>query len=142
MRQLLVNTMTKEETKHAIAIMQAYVDGKDIEYKDYNDRSRYWNEANFPNWNWFSTNYRIKPEIKYRPYNCVEEFLQAQKEHGPYIKNLTLSEHYYLPTEVFSNINDDKFTVKFSDGIDITNDRLANKEEWQRLDGEPCCKLL
>ncbi len=135
--------MTKEETKQFITVMQAYANGEDIEYITYNNGSTCWRDAKSPNWNWDNFTYRIKPKQKYRPYNCVEEFLQAQKEHGPYIKNLTLSGHYYLPTEVFLNIeSDNKFTVAFSDGVDITNDRLANREEWQWLDGEPCCKLL
>lgn len=135
--------MTKEETKKAITIMQAYIDGEDIEYKDYNNRSRHWNEAKSPNWNWFTTKYKIKSTDKHRAYNCIEEFLQAMKEHGPYIKNLTLSEYYYLPVEVFSNINsDNKFTITFSNGISITNDCLTNKKEWQWQDGSPCYKLI
>lgn len=128
-------------TKKMIEIMQAYVDGYEIEAQTYECSE--WEKIYEPIWNWEKYTYRIKPKPKYRPYNCVKEFLQAQKEHGPYIKNLTLSEHYNLPTEIFSNINsDNKFTIVFSDGVDITNDRLANKEEWQWLDDKPCCKLL
>lgn len=58
--------MNKEETKQAIAVMQAFVDGKEIQY-----RSRYnstWQPCR-PSWNWIDNEYRIVPtkkKIEYR----------------------------------------------------------------------------
>lgn len=130
-------------TKEMIEVMQAFIDGETIEVKYNDDPDSEYNITKLPDWDWERLVYRIKPKEKYRPYNCIEEFLQAQKEHGPYIRNLTLPAHYYLPAEVFFDINDDNdFTVVFTDRIDITNKTLANKEEWQWQDGTPCCKLI
>jgi hypothetical protein len=51
--------MTIEETKEAIKVMQAYVDGERIEFKMNGD----WVEATTPIWSWRIEDYRIaKPE--------------------------------------------------------------------------------
>lgn len=77
--------MTKEETKEAIKVMQAFVDGKEIECK--RDGDTVWEGGMiYPGWHWDTRNYRIKPEPKYRPYKSAEEVLEAIKEHGGYIK--------------------------------------------------------
>ncbi len=74
--------------------------------------------------------YRIKQEPKIRPYKNAEEFLKAQKEHGPYICSLRNREFYYLPYAINS--------------LGITNERIGNVRYtdtmkvyvWQ--DGSPC----
>ena len=50
--------MTKEETKQAIKVMQAYVDGKEIESCTHNILGSVY----FPQWNWYNdpTAYRVK----------------------------------------------------------------------------------
>lgn len=52
--------MNKEETKKAIEVMQAYVDGKEIEYL----WGASWNPTQLksPIWDWASVEYRIKPQ--------------------------------------------------------------------------------
>lgn len=78
--------MTIEETKKAIKIMQAYVDGKDIEI--YNKTSNRWDSIPSPNWNCFlECDYRIKPEPRYRPFKNAEEVMEAIKEHGDWVKH-------------------------------------------------------
>lgn len=39
----------------------------------------------------------IKEKVKYRPYNNIEEFLNAQKEHGPYLKYKEGNKNWFLP---------------------------------------------
>ena len=52
--------MNKDKTKEAIKVMQAYVDGKAIQYRDI---SLNWVDCgDNPKWQWFLTDYRIKPE--------------------------------------------------------------------------------
>lgn len=50
-------------TEEKIAIMQAYVDGQHIQYReDFYDRE--WSdfdEGSYPTWDWSSSDYRIKP---------------------------------------------------------------------------------
>jgi exonuclease VII small subunit len=50
--------MSIEETKEAIRVMQAFVDGKKVEYQ-ISDGT--WLVGLSPSWNWPSTRYRIKP---------------------------------------------------------------------------------
>lgn len=55
-------------TKEKIEVMQAFVDGKTIQYKQ--KLSNQWHEwlhwDEEPYWSWSDTDYRIKPEPKIR----------------------------------------------------------------------------
>lgn len=53
--------MTKEETKKAIEVMQAWVDGKKIEYR-YKGEPEWITVALLTSWDWKNWDYRIKPE--------------------------------------------------------------------------------
>ena len=61
--------MTREETIEAIKIMQAWVDGKEVEY--YSNRTNSWRICTEPNWNW-ALEFRIKPAKKLRPWTPDE----------------------------------------------------------------------
>ena len=50
--------MNIEETKKAIEVMQAFVDGKEIEICYVGDRS--WSEISSPVWGWVDSKYRVK----------------------------------------------------------------------------------
>ena len=56
--------MNREETKKAIEVMQAYVDGKTIQV--YDDDHLTWIDSIGPAWNWNFGSYRVKPE----PLEC------------------------------------------------------------------------
>lgn len=68
-------------TEEMIEVMKAYEEGKEIEFRL---PSGYWAEAIAPTWNWKETDYRVKAEPKYRPYNNIEELLKdwAEKTHS------------------------------------------------------------
>ncbi len=51
--------MNKEKTKAAIAVMQAYVDGAEIECCPVEDCV--WEFVRCPVWNWYRYDYRVKP---------------------------------------------------------------------------------
>lgn len=73
--------MTREETMERIKLMQAYVDGKTIECLDkFNDK---WEQTPYPAWDPHK-DYRIKPEITYRPFESVQEYLEEAKKHEPF----------------------------------------------------------
>lgn len=91
--------MDRKETAERIKIMQAFVDGKQIEFKDSVGR---WCEAKNPLWNWDSgRKYRIKPESKYHPFLNAEECWQEMKKHEPFgwVKDKQ-DGHYALITAV------------------------------------------
>lgn len=73
--------MTKEETKERIAVMQAYVDGKQIQYAD--AESEDWIDTESPGWI-SEFDYRIKPEPSYRPFRNAEECWQEIQKHKPF----------------------------------------------------------
>lgn len=58
-------------TKEMIEVMQAYVDGKSIEFRVHNEGT--WFDVQNPMWDWNLKDYRIKPEPKYVPYDSVTE---------------------------------------------------------------------
>lgn len=70
--------MTKEETKAAILVMQAYVDGKDIEFcYKYDDE---WQKCEVHQWDWNEKVYRIKEESKSTWSELDEEIEQKRLE--------------------------------------------------------------
>lgn len=80
--------MTREETKeliadnkNRIATMQAYVDGKQIQYFD--ECTREWEDILTPSW-LRGLSYRVKPEPKYRPFKNADECWQEMLKHEPF----------------------------------------------------------
>ena len=67
--------MTREQTKEAIRVMQAYVDGKEVQYEVPNKE---WITTDQPAWNFISYNYRIKPTATLRPWTADEVPLGMQ----------------------------------------------------------------
>jgi hypothetical protein len=65
--------MNIEETKEAIRIMQAFVDGKEVEHWYY----EMWVKIHVPRWDWGNTEYRIKPTPTFRPWTSDEVPLGA-----------------------------------------------------------------
>lgn len=72
--------MTREEAKELLPIMQAFAEGKTIEYRGY---SRAWKVAQTPTWS-SSLDYRIKPESEYRPFKTKEECWNEMMKHNPF----------------------------------------------------------
>ena len=65
--------MNIEQTIEAIRVMQAFVDGKEVELW-YEGK---WSLAYVPRWNWDDTQYRIKPTATLRPWTVDEVPLGA-----------------------------------------------------------------
>jgi len=66
--------MNREQTIEAIRVMQAFVDGKEVEFKW---GSMDWNSTDKPEWNWSAYDYRIKPTPVLRPWTADEVPLGA-----------------------------------------------------------------
>lgn len=50
------------ETKRQIEVMKAYEEGKTIQYRGKCTKDDVWNDTKFPSWNWYSVDYRVKPD--------------------------------------------------------------------------------
>jgi hypothetical protein len=75
--------MTREQTIEAIRVMQAFVDGKGVEYEHPNG---IWMLTPTPCWNWSSGEYRIKPTPVLRPWTPDEVPLGAWGRNPQYPK--------------------------------------------------------
>ena len=61
--------------------MQAYADGKTIEMLCYNNE---WKKVDEPSFKVDPKYYRIKPELKYRPFKTKEECWSEMLKHQPF----------------------------------------------------------
>ena len=102
--------MTREQTKEAIRVMQAYVDGKDVECKYLGG----WERIDQPNWNWNNHDYRIKPTKTLRPWTANEVPLGAWLRHSgqgrkaiiidvTFDQQIGIHGSYFSPQFVFEN---------------------------------------
>lgn len=73
--------MTKEETKQRIKVMQAYIDGKKVEF--FNELLDRWESADNPSWD-SCKEYRIKPKLVYRSFNNAKECIKEMEKHNPF----------------------------------------------------------
>ena len=67
--------MTREQTIEAIRIMQAYVDGKEVECWHHGLEG--WDTTKNPSWNWVNCTFRRKPTATLRPWTADEVPLGA-----------------------------------------------------------------
>lgn len=74
--------MTREETADCIKVMQAYVEGKQIQYVD--SETEDWTDIESPTWNWDLYDYRIMPNPQYRPFKDADECWQEMLKHQPF----------------------------------------------------------
>lgn len=72
--------MKREEAKELLPIMQAFAEGKTIEYRESGGA---WKAAHTPTWS-SHLFYRIKPEPRYRPFKTQEECWQEMQKHQPF----------------------------------------------------------
>ena len=96
--------MTREEAKELLPIIQAFAEGKTVEFKN-----RYGNWVNCGNvlTPGFHEDFRIKPGPKYRPFKDADECWEEMKNHQPFgwVKNIEF-EKYFLIDEVTSIFSD------------------------------------
>ena len=122
--------MKRTYTADYIKVMQAYVEGKQIQYKD----DEVWIDIDDPDWDWHNWEYRIKPEPNYRPFRDSEECWQEMQKHRPFgwIKNKN-NGHYAMITKV--NADFDKKHIAIS-GINIWT-LSETMCDYTFADGEP-----
>ena len=70
--------MTREEAKELLPFIQAFAEGKTIQYKNEHGS---WIEIDCPIWSKYCQ-YRIKPEPKYRPFKNQEECWEEMHNHS------------------------------------------------------------
>jgi hypothetical protein len=74
--------MNRNQAKELLPFIQALAEGKPIQLKD---RIGNWMDIDFINVELCNPNvYRIKPELKYRPFKDAEECWQEMLKHQPF----------------------------------------------------------
>lgn len=74
--------MTREETKKNLPLITAYANGKTIQYYD-NEKKGWINVDEDPSY-CYGLKWRIKPELKYRPFKSKEECWNEMLKHDPF----------------------------------------------------------
>lgn len=118
------------EAKELLPIIQAFAEGKTIQFRcDGEDEKSYWEDIGPNEYIGFSddtSKYRIKPEYKYRPFVTDEECWNEMQKHQPFgwVKH---KETKLLITEVSS--------IRVKIGKDYLFQEA--KEEFTFIDGTP-----
>jgi hypothetical protein len=86
--------MTKEQTIEAIKVMQAFVDGKEMEVREVDE----WRRTFIPLWQWHTNDYRIKPTATLRPWTADEVPLGAWVR----MKNLNMTRSVIVSVSAFN----------------------------------------
>lgn len=72
--------MTREEAKELLPVIQAFAEGKTVEYSTNGEN---WQEINTPMWR-LDRRYRIKPKPKYRAFKTKEECWNEMHKHSDF----------------------------------------------------------
>lgn len=72
--------MTRKEAKEMLPIIQAYAEGKTIQFLD----GGKWLDVYETDFHESTYKYRIKPEQKYRPFKSQEDCWQEMLKHHPF----------------------------------------------------------
>lgn len=76
--------MTREEAKILLPIIQAFAEGKEIEFRS-KGFDEEWKKVNeIPGLSYSSFDYRVKSEPKYRPFKDADECWQEMLMHQPF----------------------------------------------------------
>ena len=110
--------MTREEAKELLPIIQAFAEGKTIEFM-LTDGD--WQVANSPTWRSGLT-YRIKPEPKYRPFKNNAECWEEMQKHQPFGWLINKKTRCYVYpvlytsiTAIFADKNSANFNTMFKE---------------------------
>ena len=119
--------MTREEAKELLPIIQAWVEGKTLEY--YNDDIGEWQVVT--NTIFINPNkYRIKPKPKYRPFKNQEECWNEMLKHKPlgWLRSKRIKDIYLL-------ITIRNHEIRIFDDLPLHFSKAYRKYEFQ--DGSP-----
>ena len=117
-------------TKEMIEVMQAYLDGEQIEESI---DKKVWFTCE-PIWNWAKCDYRVKKKV-YVPFDTAEEFFAAQRKHG---RDIIACGELYANSYIDCYCN--VFLYKGSETNIFTFNFETFLENCTFADGAPCGK--
>lgn len=117
--------MTRKEAQELLPVIQALAEGKTIQFQR---DSNVWVDMDNPTFSMTPSDYRIKPEHKYRPFKNQEECWEEMQKHQPF--GLVKNEY----GNIFTIINICKDTIK------VNEHKMSYSEFYERftfIDGAP-----
>lgn len=99
--------MNRQQAKELLPIIQAFAEGKTIEFKNAFGN---WTNCNEVLFNYPPKDYRIKPEPKYRPFKNREECWKEMLKHQPFGWIKAYHGHFLI-----TGIKDTKVTFGIND---------------------------
>lgn len=138
-------------TEEKIKIMQAFVDGKQIQSKWTSSDDINWRDVEIdrispePTWFWGECDYRVKPEPKYAPYKNTDEMIDD------YCERFGVKSESYVPPIIWIvNEGVKEMVIAFSEKFVRLSYGTSVEEcglEWlfngyKYLDGSPVGKLV
>lgn len=122
--------MNRKETAELLPIIQAFAEGKDIEYRTKGFNEDWKKVTQILALSFESFEYRIKPEPKYRPFANAEECLKEMSKHTPFglikknvskafycIGSFDIKNIYIGTTQGMHSYADSLENFKFADGL-------------------------
>lgn len=122
--------ITREKAKELLPIIKAFAEGKTVQI--YNSTENVWLDIKAPDFSSNPSNYRIKPEPKYRPFKTQEECWNEMHKHPdfgwikdndvyrPIIKidkaNIYYLEYGFERTGITCSSFKESLELKFTDG--------------------------
>lgn len=109
--------MTREETAEVIKVMQAWVDGEEVQYRSKNNAGGCWGSATTPCWDLDVFVYRIKPKPTLIPWSNPEDVPMnccvCHKDSDDVGRLMVVAVH--------------------NDGVEVLCDKESSRFRWQRL---------
>ena len=126
--------MKREEAKEILPIIQAFAEGKTIEYRGLGGE---WKAAHTPTWS-SHLFYRIKPEPKYRPFKTQEECLQEMLKHQPFgwLKS-KMNGRFSCIGEVYGSDEFETVYIALSTSESLSRSSDSMFEQYTFYDGTP-----
>ena len=125
--------MTIKEIRDAAKVMEAYANGKKIQFLDeYNN----WIDVTNPTFNWSIYIYRIKPEPKYRPFKNQEECWNEMHKHSNFgwIKGNTTGEYKQI-VRIYNYKSELIFNIGYNGSADYSPEIMFSSYTF--ADGSP-----
>ena len=110
--------MNRKEAKELMPIIQAFAEGKTIQYYDSLIDIADWEDCENPDFENLTYKFRIKPEPTYRPFKDAEECWQEMQKHQPFgwVKLKDTESGYYMLKGIASQLvigfNETPFSYK------------------------------
>ena len=97
--------MNRNQAKALLPIIQAYAEGKTIQYYDSLIDIADWEDCENPNFENLTYKFRIKPETTYRPFKDAEECWKEMLKHKPFgwLKSKEATEDVYFTITGLTN---------------------------------------